>query len=199
MTVSEKKSLKRAKIIDAAYKLFTDKSINSTAIDDVVNAAGIAKGTFYLYFSDKYDLLDQLILTKLTDIVLETLIKLDCTVPESADAGEKVIFFANALIDRFSERKELLALIDKNRSLTLRLIMNSENEQINSAIEKLISDFKPEGASEREALNAFYVLADMIIAVCCDSILYERPCGIDEMKPLLFMLVRRFIWKREII
>ena len=43
----------------AAYDLFTTKGINNTAISDIVKEAGVAKGTFYLYFRDKYDILNK--------------------------------------------------------------------------------------------------------------------------------------------
>ena len=42
--------------IEKSLKLFTTKGINSTAISDIVEKAGVAKGTFYLYFKDKYDI-----------------------------------------------------------------------------------------------------------------------------------------------
>ena len=35
---------------------FTSKGIQKTSISDIVEDAGVAKGTFYLYFKDKYDI-----------------------------------------------------------------------------------------------------------------------------------------------
>lgn len=61
---AEKQKNKRTNILDAAYDLFVNKSFVNTSIDDVVRKAGIAKGTFYLYFTDKYDLVDRLIIQK---------------------------------------------------------------------------------------------------------------------------------------
>ena len=62
---SEKKNDKEKRILEASYTLFTTKGINNTSIQDIVENAGIAKGTFYLYFKDKYDLQEKLI-TKLS-------------------------------------------------------------------------------------------------------------------------------------
>ena len=39
-----------------------------TSISDIVNEAGVAKGTFYLYFKDKYDLRDKLIAFKASQL-----------------------------------------------------------------------------------------------------------------------------------
>ena len=38
-----------------AFELFTTKGLTKTTISDIVDQAGVAKGTFYLYFKDKYD------------------------------------------------------------------------------------------------------------------------------------------------
>jgi len=44
---------KRARILRAALQLFLRYGIRRTSIDDVAREAGIAKGTFYLYFDSK--------------------------------------------------------------------------------------------------------------------------------------------------
>jgi AcrR family transcriptional regulator len=46
--------------LDAAQRLFLDKGIGATSIDDIASAAEVAKGTFYLYFSSKEVLLHEL-------------------------------------------------------------------------------------------------------------------------------------------
>ncbi|MFQ9345252.1 MAG: TetR/AcrR family transcriptional regulator [Coprococcus sp.] len=45
-----KQKKKKEALFRTAYELFTTKGINSTAISDIVEKAGVAKGTFYLYF-----------------------------------------------------------------------------------------------------------------------------------------------------
>ncbi|HVV94801.1 MAG TPA: TetR/AcrR family transcriptional regulator [Hyphomicrobiales bacterium] len=48
--------VRRGDLLAAATRLFLDKGVDPTTIDDIVAAAGVAKGTFYLYFSSKDDL-----------------------------------------------------------------------------------------------------------------------------------------------
>lgn len=43
-------------IIKAAELLFMEKSVSKVTISDIVKKAGVAKGTFYLYFESKDDL-----------------------------------------------------------------------------------------------------------------------------------------------
>ena len=45
---------------NTAYELFTTKGITSTTISDIVEKAEVAKGTFYLYFTNKYDIKNKL-------------------------------------------------------------------------------------------------------------------------------------------
>jgi AcrR family transcriptional regulator len=48
------------RLLDAGALLFADRGYHSTGVDDVVGAAGFARGTFYKYFDEKLDLLLQL-------------------------------------------------------------------------------------------------------------------------------------------
>ena len=45
------KKKKQDALLNTAYQLFTEKGFQKTSISDIVNEAGVAKGTFYLYFS----------------------------------------------------------------------------------------------------------------------------------------------------
>ncbi|CAG7630826.1 TetR/AcrR family transcriptional regulator [Paenibacillus allorhizosphaerae] len=47
---------KKEKIIASALKLFEEKGYHSTKVSDIVKDAGMAQGTFYLYFKSKEDL-----------------------------------------------------------------------------------------------------------------------------------------------
>ena len=54
--IEEKKKRKKETLFNTAYELFTTKGILGTTVSDIVEKAGVAKGTFYLYFKDKYDI-----------------------------------------------------------------------------------------------------------------------------------------------
>lgn len=53
----DQKERKRRRILEAATALFLQLGYRKTSIDDVAARAGIAKGTVYLYFKTKSDLL----------------------------------------------------------------------------------------------------------------------------------------------
>lgn len=52
---------RRNEILDVAQELFYSKGFEQTSIQDIINTVGIAKGTFYHYFSSKNQLLDELV------------------------------------------------------------------------------------------------------------------------------------------
>ncbi len=51
------RATKRAAVADAAARVFGERGVSGTAVADIVRAAGIAQGTFYLYFESKDDVL----------------------------------------------------------------------------------------------------------------------------------------------
>ena len=52
---------KEERLLKTAFELFTEKGIKDTSIQEIVDRASVAKGTFYLYFKDKYEIRDILI------------------------------------------------------------------------------------------------------------------------------------------
>ena len=59
--IESNKQQKQASLLNTAFQLFTTKGVNKTSIAEISQQAGIAKGTFYLYFKDKYDIRNKLI------------------------------------------------------------------------------------------------------------------------------------------
>lgn len=51
----------RARLVDAGVKVFSRRGFRATRVDDIVKKARTSHGTFYLYFSSKDDLFEQLV------------------------------------------------------------------------------------------------------------------------------------------
>ncbi len=58
--------VRRAQLLEAAMALFADKGPGVTVLE-ITQAAGVAKGTFYVYFASKAELIAQLRETMITD------------------------------------------------------------------------------------------------------------------------------------
>lgn len=52
---------RREQLLDAAVRTFTKAGYSATRVSDIVSEAGVAQGTFYLYFSSKRDIFRQLV------------------------------------------------------------------------------------------------------------------------------------------
>jgi len=52
---AERRESRRGALVEAAFGVFMDKGVAASSVDDIVEAAGVAKGTFYLYFQTKDD------------------------------------------------------------------------------------------------------------------------------------------------
>ena len=56
-------------MIDAACELFSQGDYHNVGMDDIARAAGVAKGTLYLYFNSKEDLYVSVIRYRLERLV----------------------------------------------------------------------------------------------------------------------------------
>ena len=50
----------RKKLVDAAKRIISEKGLSNTSIDEITEACGVAKGTFYTYFKRKEDIVFEL-------------------------------------------------------------------------------------------------------------------------------------------
>src|ERR1044071_7459611 len=62
-------SVRREGILAAALEEFSAHGFEAARLDDVARRAGIAKGTIYLYFSDKETLFQELVRSEISPIV----------------------------------------------------------------------------------------------------------------------------------
>ncbi|MBN2028433.1 MAG: TetR family transcriptional regulator [Actinobacteria bacterium] len=100
---------RRERIIDNATELFAAKGYHGTTIDEIVQATGIAKGTFYIYFDSKEELLVEVI-KRLIDNTLE---KIDRKLEheKEADFIIRLETKGQELLDLYLKRSELLYML----------------------------------------------------------------------------------------
>jgi AcrR family transcriptional regulator len=65
VVAEERSEQRRAQILDAAYRVFSTKGYRDTTIADVAAELGMGHGTFYRYFTNKYDIFQQVLGTAL--------------------------------------------------------------------------------------------------------------------------------------
>src|SRR6202051_196242 len=104
-----RRAQRRQAILAAALKEFSARGFAAARLDDVAVAAGIAKGTIYLYFRDKEALFQDLIRSEMSPVVatLETALAVD--LPVRAVAERAVELFVREIYG--TNRKYIIRLI----------------------------------------------------------------------------------------
>lgn len=192
--ISENKKQKENAIISSAYELFTTKGFDKTAINDIVKKAGVAKGTFYLYFRDKNHILDNIILKKTSIIIKEAFT--ETMEKKYDDFIESVIFFTDYIIEYLKDNIILLRLIHKNLSWALyRKALN--NPKFNSNMEEIynvfINKLKNSNIPIEDVDKTLFLIVELIGSACYSSIVFKEPATIDEMKPIIFNMIRKML------
>ena len=66
-----RKEVRATEILDAALKVFVDRGYHATRLEDVGAAAGVTKGTIYLYFRNKESLFTQVVQSTIEPFLTE--------------------------------------------------------------------------------------------------------------------------------
>ena len=122
-----KKEQRRAHILESALEVFATKGYHAATVSDIINKAGVARGTFYLYFGSKRALFDQL-LDDLFELLHNSVKRID---PGRGAAG--VLAQMEANIDA------VLQLMLDNRAM-LRILM-SEAVGLDPGFDKKVYEF----------------------------------------------------------
>ncbi|HEY2230522.1 MAG TPA: TetR/AcrR family transcriptional regulator [Xanthobacteraceae bacterium] len=106
---SDRRAARRQAILAAALREFSARGFAAARLDDVALAAGVAKGTIYLYFRDKEALFQDLIRSEMSPVVatLETALALD--LPVRVVAERAVELFVREILG--TRRRDIVRLI----------------------------------------------------------------------------------------
>ena len=102
-------------IIASAARLFREKGVRAVSIDEIVQGAGIAKGTFYLYFKTKDDLL-----AKLAEAV----------VLQIAQSAEEAGRGQGTALDRFAAAVVAMQHVDRAEQYLVDALNHPENSAL---------------------------------------------------------------------
>ena len=187
--VEEKKQIKRDRLLASAYALFVKRGLYETSINDIAEYADVGKGTFYLYFKDKWDINEQVIAEKARLLFDEAIINADEN--RIYNFSDRLISIIDYIIDSFIENNDLIRLINKNLSLGLynRLL---SNEYINIK-DTFVNELKNYNNNITNPDAVFYMIIELVGSTTYNSILNDIPLPIDEFKPYLYDQIRKMI------
>lgn len=98
---------KKQRIIEATIEQFSVKGVENTKISDIVKAAGIAQGTFYLYFPSKFSVMPEIAKFAVEEIMHA----IHSNVDLSATFNDKIESLIHAVFTITENKKELFAML----------------------------------------------------------------------------------------
>ena len=188
---------KESKLLDTAYKLFTQKGIKNTSIQEIVDNADIGKGTFYLYFKDKYELRDVLIYRKSNKLFNDAY--KESKKQSFNTLTDQMIFIIDYVINKLNKNQLLLKFISKNLSWglfneTISKVYNISNDENENGIYSLfLKGIKEYNIKIENPEVTLFMIIELAGATCFNSILYKEPVSIDEFKPYLYDAIKKLI------
>lgn len=189
--ITQKKNEKYTKILDTALGLFEKNGTHLVSIDEIVKGAGVAKGTFYLYFKDRYDLISTLIIEKASKYM--SLLSDKYEPRDFGDVSMSVRHYIEYISDFLQKNKTLCILIEKNLNTCVNAVAQTKEGPIKELYEKIFSELINCGVSEAEARAKLYLYIELIVSSCCNAIIRETPYTIEELKPHLCQIIESSI------
>ena len=194
--INNKKLNKQEKLLEAGFCLFTRKGIKSTTVQDIVNKAKIAKGTFYLYFKDKYELRDILIMKKSQKLFNDALRSLKKS--KITDFKDQIIYIINYVIDELTKNPLLLKFIAKDLGwgvfnkavINVYSLSNNNNEDLQ---EMFIRGVKENHLNIKNPEVTLFMIIELAGSTCFTSVLYREPLPIEEYKPILYDEIKKML------
>ena len=189
--VDHNKQQKRNSLLDSAFSLFIRNGFSKTSISDIVNAAGVAKGTFYLYFKDKYDIRNHLISHKASQVFLAAYTELQKH-KDIVDFEDQVLFIIDNILNQFSENHSLVMLISKHLSwgfFTNSLIETPDKDV--PAVYTIYQELLTKSShTYRDPELMMYMILELVSGVSYNTILYEQPLPLEKIKEPLYKVLR---------
>lgn len=189
---------KEERLLKTAFELFTEKGIKDTSIQEIVDRASVAKGTFYLYFKDKYEIRDILIAKKSEQLFQDALKELRKNY--ISNLSDQVIYIINYVINELAKMPTLLRFISKNLSWgiynkTILKIYEKSEAKEESVYQLFLKGVKENNIPLKNPEVTLYMIIELVSSTCFNSILYNEPLPIEEFKPYLYETIRIMMGK----
>ncbi len=104
---TDKKTLRRQQILEHAREIFAKHGYHAAKVEDIVAAAGVARGTFYLYFEDKRAIFEEIVDRLLVKFGI-AIVRVDPTKSVDDQVKENIARIVHMLIEERVTTKILL-------------------------------------------------------------------------------------------
>lgn len=190
------KDNKEERLLDEGFKLFTTKGLKNTSIQDIVNKANVAKGTFYLYFKDKYELHDILIMKKSKKLFNDALNSLNNN--KVTNFVDQIIYIVDYVIDELVKDPILIQFIAKDLAWgvfnkTILELYSREEAEEDGLVSLFLTGVEEHNIKLDNPQVSLFMIIELVSSTCFTSILYSEPLPIKEYKPFLHKEIKKIL------
>lgn len=185
----ERKKEKENKITIAALSSFEEKGIEATSIRDIMNRTNLGLGTFYLYFRDKKDLEEKIVLDIMTELIVSAEAK--C---KGEDSKKRLISFFDYIIDHLIKNPLELKIISNNLNWALYAKVENDNrfKEAENSLNFILNKFEdlfPAILSDQEKLFILSLSINIVLSTCESALMEDSILSVEDMKPVLYKIV----------
>jgi TetR/AcrR family fatty acid metabolism transcriptional regulator len=186
--ITSERTEKRALILTAAQEVFAERGFHSAKVEAIAERAGVAKGTVYLYFSSKKDILTGLIEDRIGRLI--ALIKQETGRNHGSLEAIRNIIFAH--FDFYDHHKDFITLLYGQLG-QIAEGMEGPAKRAFEQLTRMITDVLSRGMEERVLRQSdtqilTQALQGMIHAVAFDSVVHQRTLAPEEISCSVFEL-----------
>ena len=194
MNLNLKKN-KEIEIMNAAMKIYRKKGIDKTSIRDIMSETGYSLGSFYLYFTDKEDLKEKLVVNIAVDLVLKA--ENSCY---EKDPVERYISFINYIFDYFIDHPFELEIISQNINWALYSKIENDRDlkEAETTLQFILNRYESLFSSEYTYSQKLYILSltiEILISTCKSTLMEGAILTIEEAKPVLYSLTKKMFYR----
>jgi AcrR family transcriptional regulator len=101
---------RRHQILECAKRLFSERGYHATTVSDIIGAADIARGTFYLYFDSKRGIFDAL-LEELFRVLRSKVVRIDISAGTVQSVVEQIYQNVDGIIGVLFAQREMTKIL----------------------------------------------------------------------------------------
>lgn len=184
----------KQRILKSAQKLFHRKGFEATSVREIIEDVGCAKGTFYLYFETKIDLLYDLardIFNKFDTLVENILF------PVKDDPFLQIEQLFDAVVKNMEAIEGSFRMLHSGEMLKLLLESKTSMEYIDATIGHT-AEFIDEGIKKgffRDVDRLLYarLIFDISHNMMESAMLYSYPANVTVVKDELLVIIRKIL------
>lgn len=127
MRAQRDKAARRQQLLEIARDVFAKRGYHAAKVEDIVAAAGVARGTFYLYFEDKRAIFAEIVDRMLTRVGM-AITRVDVARPVAPQVADNI--------------RRIVALLREDRATTVILLTTATG--VDPAFDRKIGSFYDE-------------------------------------------------------